>query len=93
MQAKGWLGSCNLISSYAKCSVEGIGRGVTKKVPANKVAGPLAFTLFKLALHRKGVLLQSHFRYMLGRWSTVMGKTEGKRCVLKHCHLSNQGIY
>ena len=48
------------------------------------VTEPLAFTLCSLELHGKAIVAQARLAaHLLGRWSTAMSKTEGKRCLKK----------
>ena len=58
-----------------------------EKLPANKTTEPLTFTECKVELRCKAIVLQSCFRCtrseVLGLWSTMIGKTEGKCCATK----------
>ena len=55
-----------------------------KKSPDNDITVPLAFTVCKLELGEKAIVLQSCLdTHILGWWPTIMGKTEGKRYATK----------
>ena len=57
-----------------------------KKPPANEITELLAFTVCKLVVRGKAIVLHySHIlgTHILGQWSAIMGKTEGKRYATK----------
>ena len=51
---------------YMSCPPRGIGQ--LKKPPANETSEPRAFTMCKLELHSKAIMLQSHLRCPCFRW-------------------------
>ena len=55
-----------------------------QKAEHNEITEQLPFTVCKVELRGKAIVLQSCFKLThLGHWSTIMGKTEGKRRVTK----------